>query len=183
MQYEVEQKYPLEDFQPLESRLQAMGATIEPAIVQIDRYFSHPARDFVATDEAFRIRSIGPENRITYKGPKIDQTTKTRREIELPLPPGTSMAGDYEELLDVLGFLPVATVRKHRREATLDWHGHRLSIALDDVDDVGRFVELEIVANEDGLDAARTALRQVAEQLQLTTIERRGYLQLLLEKE
>ncbi len=182
MQYEAEQKYPLEDFERVEASLVAMGATLGPPREQIDRYFSHPARDFAATDEAFRIRSIGSENCVTYKGPKIDQTTKTRREIELPLPAGPSNAAAFEELFAVLGFSAVATVRKHRRQATIDWHGHTLEIALDEVDDVGRFVELEIISDEEDLDAARTALGELAQQLQLTVIERRGYLQLLLEK-
>ena len=53
----------------------------EPA-EQVDTYFSHPARDFAATDEALRIRSIDQENFVTYKGPKLDATTKTRREID-----------------------------------------------------------------------------------------------------
>jgi len=182
MLYEVEQKYPLDDFHWLQQRLQAMGASVGPPVEQIDRYFSHPARDFAVTDEALRIRSIGSESRITYKGPKIDQTTKTRREIELPLPPGPSTAADYEELLTALGFRPVATVRKVRHETTIDWRGHALEIALDEVDSLGYFAELEIVTNEQGLDAARAALAEVAEQLRLTTIERRGYLQLLREK-
>ena len=65
-----------------------LGATIEPPVVQVDQYFAHPARDFAQTDEALRLRRVGKQNFITYKGSKIDATTKTRREIELPLAPG-----------------------------------------------------------------------------------------------
>ena len=44
-----------------------------------------PCRDFAQTDEALRIRTVGDTSFVTYKGPKLDATTKTRRELELPL--------------------------------------------------------------------------------------------------
>jgi len=182
MQYEVEQKYPLEGFDVILERLEEFGASFGPPLEQVDRYFSHPGRDFASTDEALRIRSIGDENRVTYKGPKIDQTTKTRREIELPLPSGESTPAAFEELFEALGFLAVATVRKDRRTAVIEWCGHTLSIALDDVAGLGHYVELEIAATEATLDSARNALAELAAQLQLTNDERRGYLDMLQQK-
>ena len=88
MPYEVELKFPVADPQSLANKLTAMGATILPAQEEVDLYFAHPSRDFVQTDEALRLRRKGDANCITYKGPKIDATTKTRREIELPLTSG-----------------------------------------------------------------------------------------------
>ena len=88
MQLEIEQKYPVDDLQQVRKTLEALGATIESPICQVDLYFRHPVRNFVQTDEALRLRQVGEENFITYKGPKIDAETKTRREIELPLEPG-----------------------------------------------------------------------------------------------
>ncbi len=85
MPYEVEMKFPAADLAELESRLAGLGATIAAPQSEVDVYFAHPARDFAKTDEALRIRRKGSLNFITYKGPKIDAATKTRREIELPL--------------------------------------------------------------------------------------------------
>ena len=53
-------------------------------------------------------------------------------------------------------------------------------MALDSVVDVGTFVELELTATESQLDDARDCLHRLAAQLQLTQIERRSYLELLL---
>lgn len=181
MKYEVEQKYPLENVDLVRQKLEALGSTFSAPMEQVDRYFAHPARDFAETDEALRIRSVGDTNCVTYKGPKIDQTTKTRREIELPLPGGQENSAEFEELFTVLGFQPVATVSKQRRTAEIEWSDHTLTIALDQVDGLGSYVELEIVAEEAGLDAARGALADLANELQLSTIERRGYLDMLLE--
>jgi adenylate cyclase, class 2 len=84
-------------------------------------------------------------------------------------------------LLAALGFRPVATVRKQRRRFDLDFKGHRVEGALDDVERVGTFVELELPASDEGLEAAKQAIRELAEELCLGPSERRSYLELLLE--
>ncbi len=139
-------------------------------------------RDFSESDEVLRIRRTGEQNRVTYKGPKIDRLTKTRREIEVGLAPGDGAARDFKELLQQLGFRPVAEVRKRRRTWLLAWQGYEVEAALDDVDEVGTFVELEIIADEAGVDAARASLATLAAELPLTGSERRSYLELLLAK-
>src|SRR5689334_8755809 len=103
MHYEVEQKFPLPNTANTEAKLAELGAQFEPPIEQIDHYFRHPSRDFATTDEALRLRQVGPENFITYKGPKIDPATKTRRELELPLTDGPKTFAQFTELLGALG--------------------------------------------------------------------------------
>ena len=83
--YEVEQKYPVADVAALEVRLAGAAARWHGVVEQVDRYFGHPSRDFAATDEALRLRSTAEGVVITWKGPRLDATAKTRREIELPL--------------------------------------------------------------------------------------------------
>lgn len=180
MHWEVERKFRVADVADVEQRLARLGATIEPPIEQCDQYFAHPARDFAKTDEALRIRSVGEENFLTYKGPKVDATTKTRRELELPLMLGAAAAADFAELLAALGFRPVLEVRKSRRTASVAWHGYHVEAALDDVAGLGQFVELELQAAADGIDAASDALDSLAADLGLSADERRSYLELLL---
>jgi adenylate cyclase, class 2 len=83
--YEVEQKYPLADVAAVEAALARLGATWHGTAEQVDRYFNHPCRDFGVTDEALRLRRTDDALAITWKGPRLDATAKTRREIELPL--------------------------------------------------------------------------------------------------
>ena len=180
MTYEVEQKFPVADMVALESQLAALGATISAPQEEADLYFAHPVRDFAQTDEAVRIRRKGPSNYVTYKGPKLDATTKTRCEIDLPLPPGEPTAAAWRELLEVLGFRPVAEVRKSRRKAFVVWQGRRIECSLDEVQGVGTYVELELLAEEADLDAARTCIASLAQALALAGSERRSYLELLL---
>lgn len=182
MQIEVEQKFAVDSFAAIEAKLAELGAQIGPPVEQCDRYFAHPARDFAATDEALRIRRIGEKNFITYKGPKLDAKTKTRRELELPLVDGEAGAEQFTELLAALGFTPVGEVRKHRRHATLLWQDRPIEVALDEVDDVGTFVEVELVVDEAERESATAVVESLAAHLGLTHAERRGYVQLLLEK-
>jgi adenylate cyclase, class 2 len=181
MSYEVEQKFRVPDLLAIEARLTAMGVEIAPPHEEADLYFAHPARDFAKTDEALRLRRKGDHYRITYKGPKIDATTKTRREIELPLPPGQRAFADWTELLEALGFRGVAEVRKSRRKAIVPWQGREIEASLDQVERVGTFVELEQVADVDDMEAAKTAIASLARELGLSGSERTSYLEMLLK--
>lgn len=176
---EVEAKFRVDDFAALERRLAKAGAREAAARRDADHYFNAPDRDFARTDEALRLRRIGPANCVTYKGPKRDAQTKTRTEIEVPLADGEQAAADFSRLLTHLGYRPVAVVRKRRRLFHLERSGFALEVCLDDVDGLGRFAELEIRANEDQLEAARAALLATAGELGLTAGERRSYLELL----
>jgi len=180
MHYEVEQKFAISNLSDVEARLCALGAEFQPPLKQADHYFRHPCRDFAQTDEALRLRQVGAQNVITYKGPKIDATTKTRRELELPLAAGEQTIEQFTEMLVALGFTPVKTVRKTRRPATLSWEGFSVEAALDQVDDAGQFLELEITADNDSLEAAKTALSHLASKLPVGPSERRSYLELVL---
>jgi adenylate cyclase class 2 len=183
MTYEVELKFPLADFQAVRENLRELPATAQPAVEQVDRYFAHPQRDFAQTDEALRLRSVGTWNGITYKGPVVDQQTKTRHEIEIPYAEGQAAADQFAELLTRLGFREVRAVRKRRTPFHLNWEGRPLEIVLDEVEGLGRFIELEGLADESERDALRDSILRLARRFGLEHPERKSYLCLLLERE
>jgi len=180
--YEVELKFPVADPAPFVSQLFARGAGPAETVEQCDRYFNHPARDFGVTNEAFRIRSSGHSHFITYKGPVVDSRTKTRREIEIALA-GEDVGERCAEMLELLGFRPVRAVRKRRTKYPLVWQGRDFEISVDDVADLGTFVEIETLADEASKPAALDAILALVSQFQLPAPERRSYLTLLLEKD
>lgn len=179
--YEVEQKHLVADVRVLEERLAERGVEIGPSIEQLDRYFAHPCRDFSQTDEALRIRTVGDCSFVTFKGPKLDTTTKTRRELELPLAESDTDGSRFAELLQLLGFRPVAVVRKCRRKFEIVSHDCRVEGALDQVENVGTYAELELTADEAGIDNAKHLISKLATELELGPSERRSYLEMLLE--
>ena len=180
--YEVELKFPLVDAEPVVRRLSLLGAEPGAPQEQIDLYFNHPARDFEQTDEALRLRSVGDRNIVTYKGPVVDSQTKTRREIEISLEGGDA-AARFAEILQLMGFRPVREVRKRRQPYQCTWQGRSFEIALDEVAKLGRFVEIETLADEAGRTAAVEVILSFASQFQLGNPEKRSYLCLLLEND
>jgi len=182
MVYEVELKFPLEDPASTKSQLEALGALYQETIPQRDQYFNHPSRDFAQTDEAVRIRSVGDHNRVTYKGPILDSETKTRQEIEIPFAEGKPAQNSFAEMLTKLGFRPVFEVCKTRQIFKLHWEDRELELALDEVDQLGNFLEIEAIADEETREAARDSILRLAAHLGFGKSERRSYLRLLLEK-
>lgn len=182
MGYEIEVKYRAVDHVRIRRLLLERGATEEPAIDQEDVYLRHPSRDFAVTHEALRLRRIGSENRVTYKGPRFPGPTKTREEIELPFEPGEASYRDLAHLFANLGFEPVATIRKHRTPFHLTASALPIEVTLDRAEGLGDFVEIEAMASDaSGLPAAQQAVLDLARELGLDQVEPRSYLRMALE--
>ena len=187
--YEVELKFAVSGRAALERRLVEMGGRLAEPQEQVDRYFAHPCRDFAQTDEALRLRRVGDSVAITWKGPRIDAATKTRREIELDLVPlsatlhAAPTLSSWTELLEALGFRRVLEVAKRRQPVRLVWQGAEVDVALDTVVELGEFLELEIMAEEGEVPAARARLESLALELGLGATERRSYLELILQSQ
>jgi adenylate cyclase class 2 len=177
---EVEIRYRYSDREGLIGRLETLGATLKQSRTDIDHYFNGPDRDFRQSDEAFRLRRIGQTNCLTYKGPKRDTETKTRTEIEVPLAEGDQAASDMEHMLLALGYKPVAVVRKKRQIYEFTRSGFHMEACFDDVERVGPFIELEIMAEEQQYETAKRVLLQTAANLGLTEKETRSYLGMVL---
>jgi adenylate cyclase class 2 len=176
---EIEAKYRVSDWEPIRAKLLGWGAEPIGTRVESDHYLNAPDRDFARTDEALRVRHTENETVITYKGPKRAAATKTRTEIELPLAAGPELA---VKLFTHLGYRPVAVVTKTRQAYRLSRGGFDLQACLDDVGPVGRFVELEILAEESAFESAQAVLLATAAELGLIEQERRSYLGLTLNQ-
>lgn len=181
---EIEIKYRVPGFDTMECRLAAWGAAPAAPIEEEDHYFNAPDRDFSRTDEVLRLRRIDAENRITYKGSKRTAGTgsvaKQRTEIEIPFEDGPEAVARFRELLTHLGYRPTAVVRKSRRIVRLTRDHFALEVCLDEVEGLGNFVEVEIVAAEEQAAAAERVLQDVSAALGLTAVEPRAYLTMVL---
>lgn len=184
--FEVEIKFSVVDPDLLERRLTEFGVEFAPEIEEQDRFYQHPVRDFTRSDEALRLRRTrlpdGTEQTfLTYKGPKIDTETKTRREIEIPL----SEPALLNDILLALSFEPKGHVRKFRRPGRLLFENRQFNVLLDRLPDLlekglpGTFVELETLTDETSLVQARQDLLGLARRLGLSDSIRTSYLGLL----
>lgn len=167
LEIEVKARIPDEDaLQRLEEYI--AGWESLPERHQWDTYFSHPCRDFAESDEALRIRRQDEECYLTYKGPKKDDFSKTRKEIEVPTSEGIGA------LLESLGFSEVHTVSKTRRP----FRKGSIMLFLDEVEGLGSFLEIESLSGE---DVSAEDLLGILHDMGLES-ETRSYLELLMEE-
>jgi len=183
--YEVEMKFQITSPSDFERMLESHGVVLGWPVEEFDRFYQHPSRDFAQTDEGLRLRrrmfADGTEECfLTYKGPKIDPLTKTRKEIDIRL----EAVEPWHDILTALGFQPVAFVPKTRRRGHLAEGGRNFDVLLDLLPGgLGFFVELETFAEETDCDAARQALLDLAAKLGLGGSIRTSYLELLRRSE
>jgi adenylate cyclase, class 2 len=177
---EVEIRYRYTDRADLIARLVKMGATLSQDRTDIDHYFNPPDRELKTTDETFRLRRVGQTNCLTHKGPKREQETKTRTEIEVPLADGDEVARNMQQMLAALGYRPIVVVRKKRQIYQFARGGYHMEACFDDVELVGPFIELEIMAEEEHYEPAKRLLFETAAELGLTEKETRSYLGMVL---
>ena len=184
--YEVEIKVRA-DHDAVRGTLEEQEAASLNTVTQADTYYNAPMRDFAETDEALRVRRERTDSgerrsanrdaeraKLTYKGPLVDESSKTREEHETGVDDGAAI----EAMLDALGFEPVATVEKRRERFALDGY----TVTLDTVTDLGKFLEIETEAEEGEIDEAREGAVAVLESLGLDPGDgiRTSYLELLL---
>jgi len=154
-------------------KIRALGAILVGVENHHDLYFNSRQRDFRKTDEALRIRIKEEGPRLTYKGPKLDGETKSRKELTVKIDDPVQMRG----ILESLGFVLSAEVEKRRTKYS---YGD-VTIALDEVGGLGSFLEVEAQGDEDWT-AQKELVLSLLRQLGLNESIRSSYLELLEEK-
>jgi adenylate cyclase class 2 len=182
---EIEIKVKISSIELLEKTLTKAGAKFDCDLVHEDYYYEKPAKlgSFARSDEALRLRvsrnvtARKEEAFVTYKGPKVDTTTKTREEIDV----GVADAGKMRALLRALGYKELIVMKKVRKK----FHHGDIEILLDRVEGLpDPYMEVEIVAENAGLlDATREKLFTFLESIGISrsASERLSYLELFLQ--
>lgn len=188
--YEVEVKVAIKSPAATEQALLELGAVKTNSETEIDEYFNHPCRSFEDTDEALRIRRRETTDiaattadqqadiiEMTYKGPKLDTSSKTRYEMSVEL----SETASAQSILERLGFTSVATVKKERTFFSVG----DMVVSLDIVEHLGSYLEAEqIVGKKDEIPGAREEIFEFLGKLGLQREDsiRESYLELYLKK-
>ena len=163
--YEVEQKFHVDQIQPLVDKLTRLEANEQASQSHRDTYFNHPCRDFVETREALRVRRIDDIPSVTYKGSLVPGAIKARRELEWRLDPGDPDGENMEALFTLLGFRRVATVEKTRRTFTFTGKLADFTVVIDQVKGLGDFAEIELIVPGSQEIEAAARPRRIAELL------------------
>jgi adenylate cyclase class 2 len=139
---EFELKVRISSLDPVRQQLTGHNARFCGRIHEHDIYYNAPHRDFGVTDEAIRVRYTNDNSVVTYKGAKIKTSgLKAREELNMVVDSGAV----FEQMLDRLGFTRTAEVNKWRENYRL----FEAAIMLDEVENLGTFVEIEILAADE----------------------------------
>ena len=160
MAIEVEIKLKIRDRQALAAKLTELGFRPGRLLRETDVYFRAAHHDFVKRDEALRVRETedletGEKTaQLNFKGPKLDDASMTRKEMETSVGDGETARA----ILEQIGFTSVIPVEKVRHY----FHRGRLTACVDQVTGLGDFLELEILTeSEEGWSAALTEIEKV----------------------
>ena len=193
---EVEIKANLTEFakENIRDKAEKLGFVYSSTLKETDLYFNGNDRDFRHTDEAPRLRNYQrtssddkeysrSETLITYKGPKIDNTSSSRIEHET----GITDFNTAKRLLSALGYIPLFTVEKTRDEftAVCTKRDQCITLCLDTVTGLGNYMELEILVNsESERESASDCLFNILDKLGIPqeNVTRKSYLELLFMK-
>ena len=193
---EVEIKVKISDPNQMRERFEENKGIYKISLHHEDIYFNMPKglRDFKQTDEALRLRKsidfnkVNPEKTqktnyfLTYKGKKLDKTTKTREEIEIRI----SEIEEMKNLLKMLGFQEVFTVIKERELYEFLFKDVRIEALIDYLPILKQsFVEVELMTESyEDIEKSRKLLFQFLEKFGIKKEKsiRKSYLELIAEK-
>jgi len=164
------------------------------SFIHEDTYYNMPEglRDFKSTDEALRIRKSieyhknkkeprqKPNYFITYKGAKLDTSTKTRKEMETHINEGEVL----KKILKILGFREILTVKKERDLYDFVYKQKKIEVLIDYIPILEQsFIEAEILAEkEEQIKVYRELLFEFLSEFGIEKKEsiRRSYLELIV---
>ncbi len=170
---EIEIKLKVKDFENLEEKLRERGCALSSPIRQEDAIYSKAG----STNEWEVSKEGQTVMRIRREGDHAEFNLKEQRSNEMDNLEYETRVDDSDavhKILLTIGFEPQVEVKKFRRKGRLGEY----TICLDTVDELGTFVELEKLTNEDAdPNKVREELFKTLEELGLSRNdeETRGY--------
>lgn len=181
---EIEVKIPVSSLEDTIKRLKQCGFCLAGSCREEDVYYNSVYYDLREHDKALRIRRITDletgKTRAEFncKGPKLDQVSVSRTEMEMCLETPEIL----ERILEELTFLPVpCAVRKTR----FTYSRGKITAAADQVEGLGNYLELEIIGQgeeqrPDCLKEIEAVMKELGYELKDTV--RNSYLSMLQKK-
>jgi adenylate cyclase class 2 len=193
---EVEIKVKISDPELMRKKFENQEGVYKISLLHEDTYFNMPKelRDFKKTDEALRIRksiAFNKKNKdkqhktayyLTYKGKKIDNISKTRKELEIQIEKGDNLI----ELLKILEFQEIYTVKKERELYDFNFKNYIIEVLIDFIPILKEyFIEVEyMIETQEKIEEAREILFGFLETLGINKEQSitKSYLELIADK-
>jgi len=140
---EIEIKATFDDKEKVKTALKTLGAQEEKVKHQIDEYYNHPSRDTRKTKEYIRLRSKPGEDKAIFAY-HINIADGVNKEFEVAVDNVTT----FRQILQGFNFALLGTIDKKRESYKFE----EFKIDIDEVKDIGNFIEVEIDGEESEID-------------------------------
>jgi adenylate cyclase class 2 len=159
MRKEIEVKARVADLSELTKKLENLGITLSEPIIQNDQTFVDENygeyEKLQLGKNILRIRESGGKYIFTLKRPQKNEFDSIERETEITDP------AEFKEALLLMGYKPMVEIHKVRRKAKYNDY----EICLDEVKELGAFVEVEKITDDVDADDVQEELFQFLETL------------------
>lgn len=170
---EIERKRKLKDAAVVIQALKDAGFKNSKKITETDIYYSRADVDFMKTVECLRIRDNLKQIELTYKPPSTNinhsaNSIVSKKEVNLYMSKTDNDLYSVSEFLESLGMLELTKVIKNRQ-----YYHHPsysdLSVCLDEVQNAGLFIEVEVVS--DDIKTAKVTINNIEKALNISGCE------------
>lgn len=167
---EVEVKAKVENLEELEKRLVDLGCEFSDSLLEEDMIFTNLKGDYAEfrTDVNFiRIRKRGDKITLTLKRPLTNEQDCIEKESEINNPK------EVADMLELMDHKKALELKKRRKKTK--YKG--LEICLDSIEELGDFVEVEKLTNDEDSEKIQKELFDFLKSLGIDEKERviRGY--------
>ena len=174
---EVEVKARVKDMVSLKKKLESMGARFGEEVEQTDEYFKQKGFDSRPEGPGswiMRIRESGGSKTLTFKS--LTEVTGAWNEHETGIEDGD----EARKILQSMGLINVFTLHKKRVHGSMAG----FEVLLDDVKELGRFMEVALDASDRDKEMARERIIRFIKEtgIKENDIEKRGYGEIMGER-
>ena len=166
MRKEIEVKARVSDLNNLTKRLKVFGVSLSEPIIQNDETFvdnNYGDYDkFQPEKNVLRIRKSNGKFIFTLKQQQSNELDCIERETEITDP------AEFREALLLMGYKPIVKINKIRRKAKYKDY----EICLDDVKELGTYVEMEKITDDEDADKVQNELFAFLEELGVSKNDR-----------
>jgi adenylate cyclase class 2 len=144
---EMEESFVVDDFENIMKKIQSEGFEFVDENIEEDTYYTDPEEIFIKDRICLRTRKTNDEKlELTYK-PKTDNRTEQYGKKESNVAIKVSDYNDIQYIINELGYQKYVSFKKNRKTYTKTIDGIEHNIMLDTIDDVGKYIELEMIVH------------------------------------
>ena len=148
---ETEKKYFCANSEDLISKINAMDLELISDAKESDEYFTDINSDYIKTRTCLRIRKRNDKMQVTFKGKSKDFSNSFCK-LESNYNINNDNYDDFVTFLSNLGYYSYTIVNKNRYTYQKKEKNYTYSIMVDNIDELGGFVEFELLSEDENYD-------------------------------